>query len=159
MEEKVTTTTPTPEIETTNTICLNEEAIKSLKSIVKWSHIFVIVTYVALGIMLVFMLALGKFFDKAIYLTGQPIPPNFNTIFYSLYGIVMIVVYFFPLLYLQKFSKKAKQALAQKDEILMGKALEKQSVFFQIIAWYTIVSTFFMLVFFVGFTLILFFVQ
>ncbi|MBP1617669.1 MAG: hypothetical protein H6Q14_1496 [Bacteroidetes bacterium] len=157
MEEKTTTTAPAPELNFD--IALNEESINRLKSIAKWSNILVITGYVCLGAMFVFMLALGKYMDKAMYLTGQPAPANVGTIIYSIYGIVMILIYFFPLFYLQKFSKKAKQAVYQNDETLLSEALAKQDVFFKILAWYTIVSLFFILVLIIGFSLITFFVS
>lgn len=154
MEEKTGAAAP----ELNFNISLNEEAISRLKSIAKWSNILVITGYVSLGAMFVFMLALGKYMDKAMYLTGQSLPANAGTIVYSIYGIVMIAIYFFPLLYLQKFSKKAKQAVYQNDEGLLSEALAKQDVFFKILAWYTIITLFFILILIIAFSLITAFV-
>lgn len=154
MEEKTGAAAP----ELNFNIALNEEAVSRLKSIAKWSNILVITGYVSLGAMFVFMLALGKYMDKAMYLSGQSLPANAGTIGYSIYGIVMIAIYFFPLLYLQKFSKKAKQAVYQNDEGLLSEALAKQDVFFKILAWYTIVTLFFILILIIAFSLITAFV-
>jgi hypothetical protein len=157
MEEK--TTTVAAKTELNFDIALNEEAVNKLKSIAKWSNILVIVGYVALGVMFIFCLALGTYIDKAMYLTGQSVPQGMGTLTYSISGIVSVLIYFFPLFYLHKFSRKAKEAIAQNDETFLSEALAKQDVFFKLLAWYTIISLFFLLIFIVGFSLILAFVQ
>ena len=137
-------------------LALNEEAIKKLKSIIKWSNILIYAGYTYLAVMFVFFIFLGKYIDKVIYLSGQAAPANFGTITYSISGSITILISFFPLFFLQKFRNNAKMAIEQNDENLLTEALSKQDVFFKILAWYTIISLFFMLISLIGFTMILF---
>jgi hypothetical protein len=156
MEEKNASVSPAAPIKFD--IALNEEALKRLRSIVKWSKLLTLASYVSLALMLLFFLFIGKFLDKAAYLSGQQGMDHYNSIFYTLYGVVMLAVYFFPLFYLHKFSNKAKRALAEDSEDLLAEAFAEQDIFFKILGWYMILGAFFTMIMVFGFTIIVFLV-
>ncbi|MFT4072066.1 MAG: hypothetical protein QM654_09150 [Dysgonamonadaceae bacterium] len=156
MEELVT---PQPAAPVAPDLVLNELAKIKLKSIVKWSKILSVSGYVTLGVILLFFLFIGQFMKKAAYLSGQEEIATFNSLFYTLYGIVLIVIYFFPLFYLHRFSKKANIALQSEDSDMLTAALGEQDSFFKICGCYMIIALVLTAISILGFTLVLLFVS
>ncbi|OJU44903.1 MAG: hypothetical protein BGN96_01495 [Bacteroidales bacterium 45-6] len=158
MEEKTKTAAVAPELNFD--IALNEDAVAKLKTVAKWSNILVITYYVLIGISIIFSLFSFKIVEKLLYLTGQSMPPvpfgayvtNILASF-VFYGIVVV-----PFFFLQRFSKKAKRALVEKDERLVADAFADQSMFFKLFSWYAIVGAAIVCTVFIGLILVLFLV-
>ena len=105
-------------------LALNNRSKNYLKEISKWTFFLSIVGFIGVG----FMIILGLFSNvlygeafNAIY--KDELPLNFGwvmTIFY----LVFAFIYFMPILYLFKFSRRLKQALSIKNDDKLADALE-----------------------------------
>ncbi len=112
-------------MENQNNLVLNELAVDSLRESAKWTMFLSIVGFIFIGLML-----LGGVF-MTITLSAIPDEPAFGA--YNPYGsfknyigiiyLVMAAVYFFPILYLYKYSKNAKEALNFNNSEVLAEAL------------------------------------
>lgn len=98
-------------------LSINEEIKLYLKETAKWAKFLAIIGYIGIGFLLVF--SLFMLFGMTAFagmLDAMPL-----TLMGLLY-IVMAILYYFPVNYLNKFANKTKRALAEndQDEINLG---------------------------------------
>lgn len=97
---------------------LTESAIFSLQTIRKWAKFISIVMFVMIGMMVIAGFFMGFAFsmlDTMSYKQTMPFPNIFFTIIY----LVIAVIYFFPVLYLYRFSQHLGNAfmMGSSDEL------------------------------------------
>lgn len=94
---------------------LNESSKKFLRETSKWAFILAIVGFILIGI----FVFIAVFFLIMFNDVGSSINPlhdsGMSVMFFSGIYIVLAILYFFPILYLYKFSRKMKSALQEKN--------------------------------------------
>jgi MFS family permease len=124
----------TPEIKK---IELEEDTLKDLDTTRKWSMFIAILGFIAIGLMLLIGLIAGVFLSvfktQNVHLgTGESI---------LIFGILLVigVIYFFPILFLYRFSKHAGNAVRTLDKEHMRKAFRYLRKYYVFIGILTIV--------------------
>jgi hypothetical protein len=112
------------------TIEIGKEGLMHLYETRKWTKFLSVLGFVFIGLMMLGML----FGMLAIGTRGF----GFGIMF-SLMMLLFIVVYFFPIYYLYKFSELSKLAIANKDDAMMTNALMYLKKHYQFIGILTIV--------------------
>lgn len=116
----------------TNGMELNQNSVKYLSSIQKWTYFFAIVGFIGIVILL-----LVGLLAKAIFSAINPQMGAGATVLGVIY-IVFALIYFFPVLYLYRFSRFAKQAIQENNANLMEEALRNFKLHFHFIGVLTI---------------------
>ena len=99
-------------------LSITENAKQFLSEAGKWGKFISIVGFIAVGLLVVFGVFAGTLFSQ---LPGyEDIPGALFSIIY----IVLAALYFFPILYLYRFSTKVREALNANDEGVLEYALE-----------------------------------
>lgn len=105
-----------------NELILTDVSISMIAEIAKWAKFLAIIGFVGIGLMVVLSFSIGTIFSLLNeFQQASPFPfPGF--LFGFIYFIIAII-YFFPVLYLYRFSIHAKEALKITDNGLLEKAL------------------------------------
>lgn len=118
MEPDFYSNTPPPQY-----LAINPESAEFLSSAAKWGKFLAIVGFVMIGITVIFAFFAGSFFspmmhevDGAMGLAGGA----FFAVFYLLFALL----YFFPVLYLYRFSAKMQDALRVQSENLVAESFK-----------------------------------
>jgi hypothetical protein len=91
--------------------------MEELQGTAKWARIVAIIGFVMLGLMLVFGLAFGSFFGKIMAMQSamsgaqMPFDPSLFGIFYAVLFLVMVMIYFFPTLFLYQYATRTLRSL------------------------------------------------
>jgi hypothetical protein len=107
---------------------IGQEALGYLDTTRKWTMFFAILGFIGLGLMLVFSLVAGTFLsaftssmsgmsgmDSVEGMEGVKAASGIAGIMFFVVMLVFAVIYFFPLLYLLKYSQHSKRAVANCD--------------------------------------------
>ena len=87
------------------------------------------------------LLFLSSFFISTIYASmpqSTSIPFNLGTAM-TIFYIIMIAIYIFPLYYLHQFSVKLKKALTSKDDEVLANAFEMLKSHYKFVGVFTII--------------------
>ncbi len=91
--------------------------LDELQGTARWARIVAIIGFVLLGLMLVFGLAFGSFFGKLMAMQSamsgaqMPFDPSLFGIFYAALFLVMVMIYFFPTLFLYQYATRTLRSL------------------------------------------------
>lgn len=103
-----------------NELTLSDSAKEDLHTIAKWTTFLSILGFVALGLSVILSLFIGTFLSMmGAGGEGLPFPPIVLSVAY----LIIPVIYFFPILYLYRFSNKAKVALKQENRETLAEAI------------------------------------
>ena len=131
MEKEITT------FEQMNQLTITEEGTKNFKSISKWATFLSILGFVYTGFIglmgLVFLIVFPLIGDEL----GTPIPVPMN--YFGIIYILIAVIYFFPVLYLFRFSDKTKSAFQLGDQETFDTAIENLKKMFKFMGVMTII--------------------
>lgn len=120
-------------------LLINNRSRNYLKEISKWTFFLSIIGFIGIA----FMIVLGVF-SKVLYgeafnaLYGNQLPFDFGLLMTGIY-LVFALVYFFPILYLFKFSRKLKIALSSKNDDTLADALEMLKSHYKFIGVFMII--------------------
>ena len=120
-----------------------------LKEIAKWAKLIAIVGFVFVGLFVLIALFMGAFMGAMM---GELAPgPGGGAAmgFLSFFYIIFAVIYFFPLLYLYRFSTQTNAALASNDQQLMTEAFSNLKSHYKFIGILMLISIGFMVLSFV----------
>jgi len=95
-------------------LVLNNESIEYLKETRKWTMFFAILGFVVIGFMAIGALVMGM-----IGIVGGNFGGFQGTAFFGIFAIIYIIIgalYFFPVLYMLKFSIYMKKAIEQTNQ-------------------------------------------
>ncbi|WP_439132181.1 DUF5362 family protein [Polaribacter sp.] len=110
-----------------------------LKEISSWCFFFSILGFISILLFVVVAVLMGTVYAPMLdLLTQQQGVSNMGTYLMVVYLIVAIL-YFFPVLYLFKFSRKMKAALATKNDDTLADAFENLKSHFKFIGVMTII--------------------
>lgn len=89
---------------------LNKENLHDLNEIRKWTYFLAILGFIGVAFMIIVALFIGSFLESS----GQqmPVPHGALTGMY----LLIAIIYFFPVLYLFKFSTSIRKALYENNE-------------------------------------------
>lgn len=114
----------TPEI---RKIEIEQETLNQLNSTRKWAMFLAIIGFIFLGLILIIGLLAGTFLTA--FSTGQKglgIPDSL--MFVPI--LLMAIVYFFPVLFLFRFSKHTSHAIRNLDKLEFHKAIKNLKAYF-----------------------------
>jgi hypothetical protein len=103
-------------------IALNATSISYLKEITKWTKFLSILGFVGVGLMVVLAFAMGTVFSSLGSLGDNSPMAAMGPIFTVMY-LAFAALYFFPVLYLYRFSKNSKEAVQNNCSDLLSTGL------------------------------------
>jgi hypothetical protein len=117
-------------------LTLTSRAKGFLKETAKWCKFLSILGFIGLG-----LLFLSSFFISTIYGSmpqATSMPFNLGTAM-TIFYMLMIVIYIFPLYYLYQFSVKLKKAVTSKDDEVLASAFEMLKSHYKFVGVFTII--------------------
>lgn len=120
---------------------VNAAAQGFLRETAKWATFLSIIGFIGLGFMLlfsVFFMAMGESISRAQAMGGSPSP--ISGAFMGVIYLVFAVLYFFPLLYLNRFASKMKNALDSNRTDALTEAFENLKSHYKFVGILTIVG-------------------
>lgn len=104
---------------------LNETAKGFLRETAKWAYFLSIVGYIMIGFLVVFAIFAGTIFSAMGTMGGGMGPMGaFGGTFITVLYLLMAVLYFFPVYYLNKFASKMKAAFRENNTELLTTSFE-----------------------------------
>ena len=116
---------------------LTRESLSYLNETRKWTMFLAILGFVFVGIMVIFSLMFSAIFSALPGMTDAEMP--FPSFLFGLIYLVMAGLYFFPILYLYKFSTFTKNAIMNRDSGQINDALKNLKSHYKFIGILTIV--------------------
>jgi small-conductance mechanosensitive channel len=107
-----------------------------LKETAKWAYFLSIMGYIGIGLLIIFAIFAGTIFSSLGEAGGMG---SFPTALITCLYLLLAVLYFFPVYYLNKFGSNTKTALANNDSDMLGNALEYLKSHYKFIGIMTIV--------------------
>jgi len=107
-----------------------------LKETAKWCKFLSILGFIGLGILLLSSFFVGTIYNNMPEAATMPI--NLGTAM-TIFYILMIAIYVFPLYYLYQFSVKLKKALNTKDDAILAAAFEMLKSHYKFVGVFTII--------------------
>lgn len=104
------------------TLALTPRSINYLKTAKKWALFLAIVGFIGVAFLLLAGIFMGFIFNFAPIPNDFPISSSFISIGISIAYIVMAIIYFFPVWFLYKFSRRVGDAIEIKDKEILAKA-------------------------------------
>jgi uncharacterized membrane protein YjgN (DUF898 family) len=118
-------------------VALTRESLGFLNETRKWTMFLAILGFVFIGIMVIFSLVFSAIFSALPGIEDTEMPfPSF------LFGLIYLVIaglYFFPLLYLYKFSTYTKSAILNRDSGEINSAFKNLKSHYRFIGILTII--------------------
>jgi len=116
----------TDEIHSEAQLIISDAAINYLKETVKWSKFLSIMGFIGTGIMVIMGLFASSIFSTLLANPQFKAMPAVASIALGVVYILMGLLYFFPTLYLLRFSNKTKLAISTKDTNELTEAFKNQ---------------------------------
>jgi hypothetical protein len=123
--------------EPSNTIALSPTMMNFLYATAKWGKFLAIVGFIGVGIMVLLGVFGGSIMGAAMSTAmendqsmNNPMLGSMGFLFGFFY-LLIAVLYFFPVLYLYKFSTRMQDGLRTKDEILVESSFESLKSLFK----------------------------
>ena len=111
-----------------------------LRQSAKWGNFLAIIGFIMAGMMVIAGIFMGIAMGAVGAMSGfEDAGIGFPPMLFSLFYIVLAVLYFFPTLYLYRFAAKTKSAVAKGDSIEMEDAFENLKSMFRFFGIMTIV--------------------
>jgi uncharacterized membrane protein YjgN (DUF898 family) len=129
-------------------ISLDHESIDYLTETARWGKFLAIVGFVGCGLVVIMAFVVGALLSSSIF---SNIPGYSNQIGASAFGflggamiaaiyVIFAAVYFFPCLFLYKFSVRMKAALNTNDQVKLNQSLKAQKYLFRYVGIVTIIG-------------------
>lgn len=112
-------------------LVISEQIKNDLMSISKWTKFLSILGFIGIGFMVIGALAITSLPQRGF----NDVPKELITVIY----LGMAVVYFFPILYLYKFSQNAKEGLNSGIQTSINEAFKYLNKHYRFIGIFTIV--------------------
>ena len=117
-------------------LTLTSGAKSFLKETAKWCKFLSILSFIGLGLLFLSSFFISTIYDNIPQAEGMPF--NLGTVM-TIFYILMIVIYIFPLYYLYQFSVKLKKALTSKDDEVLASAFEMLKSHYKFVGVFTII--------------------
>jgi hypothetical protein len=106
-------------------LTISRTAAYHLRETSKWAYFLSILGFIFTGLIVVIGLFAGSFLSTAMQGQANTMPEGMS-VFISAFYVLMGLVYFFPSLYLFRYSQKLKSAISTKDSNELLVAFENQ---------------------------------
>jgi hypothetical protein len=116
---------------------LEEATLRDIDTTRKWSMFIAILGFIAIGLVIIIGLIAGVFLSA--FNSGDAQLGSAEMILIFVLLLLMMAIYFFPLLYLYRFSKHAGNAVRTMDKDLMAEAFRYLRKYYVFIGILTIV--------------------
>lgn len=116
------------ENQSTQNLVITEVVKDYLLETAKWAKFIAIIGFIGIGFMILFALFFGTLMGAlgaATTFSGESGVPLFMGGFFTVFYILIILLYFFPIKYLYDFSTKVKNAIQINDQQLFTEAILK----------------------------------
>ena len=126
-------------------LSIDAESIDHLTETAKWGKFLAIVGFIGCGLLVIFSLFAGTFLASSSALSAyqgteaRTLTNGLGALLTVVY-IVIAVIYFFPCLYLFRFSVRMKAALNTNDQTKLNQSLKNQKVLYRYIGIVTIIT-------------------
>ena len=117
-------------------LTLTSAAKSFLRETAKWSFFLSIMGFIGIGFIVLVALFAGTIFNSMPQ--AQQMPFDFGITMTIAY-LIMALLYFFPVLYLFKFSRKIKLALLTKNDETLADAFEMLKSHYKFVGVFTII--------------------
>lgn len=117
-----------------NNLGLSENTLNFLAEIAKWGKFLSIIGLTFIGIIIVMGISLWAIFSYFSFGSGS--------IYTMIYLIIICTIYFFPVLYLYRFSTQLKLALINKDNDLLESSFKNLKSLFRFMGILAIIMIF-----------------
>lgn len=130
-EQVIVEKTETPKLE------LPAESISYLNETQKWTKFLAILGFIFMGLIVLLGFSIGTLIST---FGGDSITTPFPSIFIGFLYLVIAAIYFFPILYLFKFSRFAKKAITGNDTNNLNQAFKNLNSHYRFIGILTIIG-------------------
>ena len=117
---------------------LNADSRSFLKEITGWTYFLSIIGFIFVGLLVLIAVFASSIYNMAMAQLSQESPFDVGLFMTAVYLIVALI-YFFPILFLFKFSKRLKSALKSKDNVELASALEMLKSHYKFVGVFTII--------------------
>jgi hypothetical protein len=126
-------------------LSIDHESVGYLTETARWSKFLAIVGFVTCGLIAIFSFFAGSFLANSPVLAAYPAAEvqTMSTIggaFLTVLYLIIAVVYFFPCLYLYRYSVRMKEALNTNDQVKLNQSLKNQKMLFRYVGIVTIIA-------------------
>ena len=118
-------------------LSLDRESIDHLTETARWGKFLAIMGFITLGLLVIFSFFVGAIF--ANYSALSPYPSTELRTAAGIGGAFFTVIYFFPCLYLYRYSVRMKAALNTNDQTKLNQSLKSQRMLFRYVGIVTII--------------------
>ncbi|MBL7852661.1 MAG: hypothetical protein JNN04_17285 [Cyclobacteriaceae bacterium] len=115
---------------------LNREALRSLYEAGGWATFLAILGFIMMGFLLIAGIFMGAIFSNLPNSEALPFPAELFTVFY----LLIAVVYFFPIYYLFKFANLARSGIQQRDSSRLSSSIQYLKSHYKFVGILTIVG-------------------
>jgi hypothetical protein len=120
-------------------ITLNSKSKSFLREISKWAFFFAILGFIGIVFMVIGAILVGTIYAPMLDMLAQQQGISSLGITLTITYLVMALLYFMPVLYLFKFSRKMKTALATKNDEVLANAFENLKSHYKFVGVLTII--------------------
>jgi hypothetical protein len=130
---------------------LTKESLNYFDQIRKWTTFFSILGFVIIGLLLIFGIFAGSIFSK---FANANTNSNFPFFMIGFIYFIIAIIYFFPVLYLYRFSVSSKLAIKNNDPNEFAKAFKNLKSHYQFTGILTIIVLSIYLLIGIGFLIV-----
>jgi len=120
-------------------LVLTSKSKTFLREISKWTFFFSIIGFIGIAFLVIGAVLLGTVYAPMLDMIGQQQGVASISLGLMITYLVMALLYFMPVLYLFKFSRKMKLALANKNDDILADAFENLKSHYKFIGVLTII--------------------
>jgi Family of unknown function (DUF5362) len=126
-------------------LSLDHESIEHLTETARWGKFLAIVGFITCGLIAIFSFFIGSFLANSSALSsysGTEIrsASSIGGAFLTFIYLVVAVVYFFPCLFLFRYSVRMKAALNTNDQVKLNQSLKNQKLLYRYVGIVTIIA-------------------
>lgn len=116
---------------------LNAHSRSFLKEIAGWTYFLSIIGFIFVGLLVLIAVSANRIYNNMAQFSQES--PFDVGLFMTAVYVIVALIYFFPILFLFKFSKRLKSALKSKEDEELASALEILKSHYKFIGVFTII--------------------
>lgn len=116
---------------------LNAHSKSFLKEIAGWTYFLSIIGFIFVGLLVLIAVFASSIYNNMAQFSQES--PFDVSLFMTAVYVIVALIYFFPILFLFKFSKRLKSALKSKEDEELASALEILKSHYKFIGVFTII--------------------
>ena len=116
---------------------LNAHSRSFLKEIAGWTYFLSIIGFIFVGLLVLIAVSANSIYNNMAQFSQES--PFDVGLFMTAVYVIVALIYFFPILFLFKFSKRLKSALKSKEDEELASALEMLKSHYKFVGVFTII--------------------